>query len=487
MTEALTALERWSARLLARLSEPVDAAWLVMMRVLFGSVMLVSMLRFPLYGWVDEFYVERNFHFKYWGFHWVEPLSGPAMHALLWVLAACALCVIFGLFFRPAALVLLLGYSYVQLIDVTTYINHYYLASLLTLLLALSPAAESFSLDALRRRGRAPSATVPRFWLYLLRFQVGVVYTFAGLAKAQSDWLLHAQPLGIWLGAHTGMPLLGPLFSQPWAAPVMSWAGFLFDTTVVWFLLFARTRPFAYVAVILFHAVTRALFPIGMFPFIMVLSALVFFPPDWPRALVARARALLGRASVSAEPPPAALVSPRRIPLWLVALAGVYCAVHLVVPMRFLLHDGNVLWHEQGMRFSWRVMVREKNGSITYLVRQREGGKLWHVSPRKYLDRVQEREMSGQPDLVLQLAHHVARDFEARGLGPVEVRVDARVSLNGRRAAPLIDPEVDLTRVSDGLGPAPWITPAPASDPPRLRPLPQRGVALERVSVLGSP
>ena len=44
--------------------------------------------------------------------------------------------------------------------------------------------------------------------------------------------------------------------------------------------------------------------------------------------------------------------------------------------------------------------------------------------------------MASQPDLILQLAHHVARrDFEARACGAVEVRVESLVSLNGRRGA----------------------------------------------------
>jgi hypothetical protein len=77
--------------------------------------------------------------------------------------------------------------------------------------------------------------------------------------------------------------------------------------------------------------------------------------------------------------------------------------------------------------------------------------------------------MSGQPDLVLQLAHHIGKDFEARGLGPVEVRVQAMVSLNGRKAAPLIDPTIDLVGVQDGIGRAAWILPAPSTPPPRLR------------------
>lgn len=79
--------------------------------------------------------------------------------------------------------------------------------------------------------------------------------------------------------------------------------------------------------------------------------------------------------------------------------------------------------------------------------------------------------MAGQPDLILQLAHHIGRDFEARGLGPMEVRAEARISLNGRRAALLVDPSADLTRVLDGLTPASWILPHPPEAPPLIRPV----------------
>src|SRR6185503_5530346 len=145
-----------------------------------------------------------------------------------------------------------LGFTYLQLIDVATYLNHYYLASLLALLLAVAPADRAFSIDALRDRSRRV-AMVPAFWLYLFRFQVGVVYTFAGLAKAQSDWLVHAQPLRIWLGSHTDLPILGPFFTLPGVPLIMSWAGFGFDTSVAWLLLSRRTRRFAYPVLLIFH------------------------------------------------------------------------------------------------------------------------------------------------------------------------------------------------------------------------------------------
>ena len=166
--------------------------------------------------------------------------------------------------------------------------------------------------------------------------------------------------------------------------------------------------------------------------------------------------------------------APGRIPFahsLIAKLTLAYCALHIAVPLRHLGYPGSVLWHEQGMRWSWRVMVREKNGSVTFHVRDRRSGREWQVSPRRYLTRQQEQELSGQPDLILQLAHHVREEFTRRVGGPVEVRVDALVSLNGRRARPLIDPNVDLGAVLDGLLPAAWITAAPAEPPPRIHPI----------------
>lgn len=454
--------------LVERLLRPVDAAWLAALRISFGAALAISMWRFIANGWVELLFERPRFFFKYWGFGWVPALSGPGMEALLWSLTGLALCVAAGLAFRLTAPLFALGLVYLQLIDVSTYLNHYYLAGLLALLLAVSPAHRTWSLDAwlARLRGRSLGrASVSAAWLYLFRFQIAVVYVFAGLAKLQSDWLIHAQPLRIWLGASTDLPLIGPLLTLPWVPLVLSWCGFLFDTTIVGFLLHRRTRPYAYGVVLVFHALTRVLFPIGMFPVIMSLAALVFFEPDWPRRL-------LSRAGVAFPPPAAPSVrSLAGVQRWALACGAVYCLLQLAVPLRYLAYGGNVLWHEQGMRFSWRVMVRAKGGGTTFAVRSHRLQRTWYVSPREYLTRMQEDEMASQPDLILQLAHHIREDFAARGLGPVEVRAESRAALNGRRSAPLVDPRVDLTRVDDGLGRAPFILPAPTTAPAHTRPV----------------
>jgi len=469
--------ERLEGWLLGR----TDVAWLVAFRALFGLALGVSMQRFLVHGWVDELLVSPRHRFHYWGFAWVEPLSRPHMHALFWVLSALGIAVAAGLAFRITAPLFAAGLTYVQLIDVSTYLNHYYLAALLAWLLALSPAAKAGSVDALvlrkvrARLGRPEprdGATVPVAWHALFRAQIAVVYVFAALAKAQPDWLIHGQPLGIWLGARTDLPVLGRLFTLPHVPLVMSWCGFLFDATIVLWLSMRRTRPYAYAVVLGFHVLTRLLFDIGMFPVIMSLGALVFFDASWPRALLRRlARRPLphdeGDITARAIPVSRAASRAKRVAL---VLGLLYVAFQVAMPLRGFFYGGNMLWHEQGMRYSWRVMVRAKGGAVTFFVTSKTTGKTWIVSPRAYLTPYQENEMAGQPDLIVQLAHMIGADFTARE-GPVEVRAEAKVSLNARPGVLLVDPHVDLMTVTDGIGPATYVMPGPEGPPPPTRPV----------------
>src|SRR5262249_40969840 len=151
---------------------------------------------FEALGWVDEFYVVPRFHFTWELFPWIAPLPAAWMHALFAALAILACAIAVGFHTRVAAALFGIGFTYVQLIDKTTYLNHYYLVSLLSLLLVVVPSDRVWSVDAWRHplypfRAR----TVPAWSVNLLRFQLAVVYVFAGLAKISGDWLLHAQPL----------------------------------------------------------------------------------------------------------------------------------------------------------------------------------------------------------------------------------------------------------------------------------------------------
>ncbi len=443
-------------RLSRALDRPVDAASCAVFRVMFGALLVLSTLRFLKHGWVSEYYEAPRIFFGYWGFSWVEPWPAPGMYVHYALLAAAACCILLGVRYRIASAVFALGFGYAHFCDKATYLNHYYLITLVACLFACLPLDRELSLRALReptaRRGQV------RAWaLYLLRFQIAVVYVFGGIGKLQSDWLLHGEPLRIWLAADADLPLLGRFFRMPLVPLIFSWAGALFDLSVVPLLSWRRTRGYAYAAVLMFHALTAALFHIGMFPWLMIASATLFFDPSWPRQLARRFRVtclLDVTPGVAGEP----LAPFARV------LAGGYALFQIGMPLRSALYPGNTLWTEEGFRFAWKVMLIEKSGSLELHVLD-DRRQSYFVSPREYLTPFQARMAATQPDMILQLAQHVARDFERRGHSGVQVFADSRVSFNGRLSRPMIDPHVDLAHERDSLAPKSWILPAPSDAP----------------------
>jgi hypothetical protein len=369
------------------------------------------------------------------------------MWALVGGLALASLGLLLGWRTRASAVVFLGAFAWIELIDATTYLNHYWFLTLVGALAVVAPLGRALSLDA--RRAGGPT-TVARGWVWLLRFQVGVVYAFAGLAKLQPDWLVRALPLDLWLPARADVPVLGRLVGIDAVPHVFSAAGAAFDCLVVPLLLWRRTRLAAWLVLVAFHLCTWTLFPIGVFPWLMIGAATVFFEPEWPRRLLAR----LGRPV--AVPRVAPVVRPR-----LLACLGVaWVLVQLALPLRHLAYPGDHRWSGQGYRFAWNVLLVEKAGTVTFLVHEPATDHRWVADPAELYTPNQIRVMSTEPDLIHQAAITIAADERARG-HEVEVRVDAWVSLNARPAARLIDPTVDLASQPRDPWSDDWILPAP--------------------------
>src|SRR5690606_12816473 len=105
---------------------PVPAAPLAVFRVIFGAMMLGSIIRFVLKGWVTELYVLPKVYFPFYGFEWVKPLGETGMYALFGLMALSAVGIMVGLFYRWSAVLFFLSFTYVELIDKSNYLNHYY-------------------------------------------------------------------------------------------------------------------------------------------------------------------------------------------------------------------------------------------------------------------------------------------------------------------------------------------------------------------------
>jgi len=432
-----------------RFSAPVDVASLAAFRILFGLLMAAAVARFLAKGWVRAFFVDPVVHFTYPGLSFVRPWPGPLMHAHYACLFVLALGIATGYCYRFCALGFFLGFTYLELIDQSLYLNHYYLVSLLAALLCVLPAGRAFSVDVGRHPERRVT-TLPAWVLGVLRTQVAVVYVFAGVAKLNHDWLVDAQPLRIWLAACGAWPLVGPWLATRETALVASWFGALFDLGIVGLLLARRTRAVGVVLVAGFHAVTGLLFPIGIFPWLMCIAATLLLPPEWPRRALEWTASRLAIARSSSRHHQGRW-SPRA---WLTPLLIAHALLQVALPLRQHLGRAHSAWTLVGFNFAWNVMVAEKAGAVSFRAVDRRSGDAVRVAPGLLFEDFQVRAMAQDPALVRQGALLVAERFGRQGRA-VAVYADAVASLNGRPAQPLVDPAVDLT----GPLPASWILP----------------------------
>lgn len=451
----------WEERTLRFLERPVSSAPLASFRVLFGLVMAAATLRFAARGWIAANYLEPAWRFPFEGFGWLPVAPAPLLYALFALQGLAALSLALGWRSRASAAVFGAVFTYVELLDKTYYLNHYYFVSLVALLLAVLPSGARFSLDARRRGARD---TIPFWQAALVPFQVGLVYFFAGVAKLDPDWLWRAEPLATWLPAQAHRPLLGPWLAHPAAPWLLSWGGLLYDLSVPFALAWRRTRPWALLAAFGFHAVTGWLWPIGVFPVLMSAAVLVFV--DARRHEAAQGW-LAGRwpSGVGLRPKAPGPAAPAR--RWPLALAAAWVLLHLALPFRYLAHDGDLPWTEAGYRFSWRVLLIEKAGHAEFRVRDADG-RTALVLPSDRLSPLQEKMLATQPDLLRQFARGLAAEYAAAGFRSPAVYADVWVRLNGRASTRFVRPDVDLAALPRGTPRTAWLMPSPRErDPAR--------------------
>ena len=434
-----------------------DAAPLAVFRILFGLLMLISMIRFAANGWIEKLYIEPTFFFSYYGFGWVQPL-GEWTYLIFIICGASAIFVSLGYHYKMAIVTFFLSFTYIELMDKTTYLNHYYFISILSFLMIFLPAHAYYSVDA-RRNASLRSSRVPSWTIDSIKLLLGIVYFYAGLAKLNSDWLFRAMPLEIWLPSKYSLPILGDLFQQSWTHYAFSWAGAIYDLTIPFLLLMKRTRLLAFALVVIFHVLTRILFPIGMFPYIMIASALIFFDANLHNAILQKISGWFSISKSFFDNAGVYSFSKSWIKKSTLMLVSIFFLMQLLIPFRYMLYPGELFWTEQGYRFSWRVMLMEKTGYANFKIVDTEKNQSFYVDNSLFLTPFQEKQMSIQPDFILEYAHHLEKHYQKEGIEDPEVYVESYVALNGRGSQPYVKSDIDLTEIKQSFKHRTWLYP----------------------------
>lgn len=121
------------------LGAPQDSAGFVAFRGMFGLLLAILPIRMVAKEWVDPLFLDPTFRFVYAGFEWVPRPSAPVLYGLLATQCMAGLSLAMGRQTRWAALAYFLAFTWVELIDQATYLNHYYFVSLMTCLVVILP------------------------------------------------------------------------------------------------------------------------------------------------------------------------------------------------------------------------------------------------------------------------------------------------------------------------------------------------------------
>lgn len=451
----------FTSKISTSLFKEVDIASLVYFRICFAGIMLWEVERYFVSGWIKKYWIDPEFNFGYFGFEWVQPWAGNGMYYHFAGLGVLCVLMMIGLWYRLSAILFFFGFTYVFLLDQANYLNHFYLICLFSFLMIFIPSHRAFSLDA-QRNPTLFRDTLPVWNLWLLRGQMGVVYFYGGIAKLNEDWL-RGEPMRSWLVDYQSNPYVGKLFAQEWMVYFLSYGGIFFDLFIVPFLLWRKTRMLALAAALFFHLSNAWMYNIGIFPWFGIASTLLFFPPEWPRQVIAKFKKLEWvPVAIPSQSKSNGLSGKRLFIVWAI---GIYTAFQVLIPLRHFLYPGNVSWTEEGHLFAWHMKLRDKYGNISFMGTDPETQESWTINPREYLSSRQYRKMKVRPEMILQFSHYVAQKEEERRNRPVQVRVHVTASLNSRKSQLMLDPTVDLSKESSTLLSASWIL--PLKSPPR--------------------
>jgi hypothetical protein len=102
-----------------------------------------------------------------------------------------------------------------------------------------------------------------------------------------------------------------------------------------------------------------------------------------------------------------------------------------------------VLWTEEGHRLSWRMMLRQRSGYVTFNIIDRKTKEQWSHLFDDEVTYKQRGLLTSKPDAMWQYAQRLKKEYAQKGKD-VSIYIDAYVSVNNGPQRQLLDPKVDF-------------------------------------------
>lgn len=461
-----------STSLLRYLCQPTDPANLAVLRIAFGTLMMIDIPQERGMSHADVRWGRKDVcRFPLFSDLKVAPLEW--MYIIYLIMFIGALGITLGLFYRISCLLFSSTYWYIILLDKTAWNNHSYLYGLMGILLMAVDGNRCWSLDGLINKS-INNAHVP-FWNYFIcRTQIFLVYFIAGLKKLDQDWITgySMQKLSRnWVFD----PFRLLLTDEQIDLFIVHIGGLTIDMFGGIFLLFDKTRPIAIFFLSSFHIMNSTMFSIGMFPYAMLATLPLFCAVDWPRKVIPRLPKFLrvlfsteteiqpsshclyskeeikpegenldNKVPVNSQSAPP--TSPSLVHRLGVTFTIIHIAIQLFLPYSHGITKGYNNWTNGLYGYSWDMMVHSwTTQHVRLSYKDKISGKEGFLDPAAFVDSVGKR-WSSHGDMVVQYAHCVADILKNYNMS-VELYFDIWKSMNKRFQQRMFDPRVNIMDV----------------------------------------
>lgn len=415
---------------------PIDNSQLIVFRIVFGLVVAADAFGGMATGWTYNAFIEPDFTFNFIGFDFLQIFVGKPMYVLYTLFGICGLMITFGAYYRVAAFGAAILWSMIYFAQKTNYNNHYYLLMLLCWAMAMMPANRYFSYDA-KRKPEIQSLTAPRWTVLFFVVQLLIVYTYASIAKMYPGWIA-GEPFEIWFKMKANMPIIGEYLQNPALHKRMAYGGILFDLFVIPMLLWKPTRWLGVVASIGFHLSNSVIFQVGTFPYLMLGSLVLFFPPEQVRQWFFKSKPSVENKTFEIKKN-----IKNKIILFVISI---YFIIQILLPVRHYAFQDKVIWNQEGHRYAWRMMLVARTGTVSFRVVNNDTKAVFKVIPTEYVTPKQSWSIATHPDMLWQFVQVLKKDYAKKGMSNISIYANCKIKINKGAYHTFIDPEYDLTQ-----------------------------------------
>lgn len=408
----------------------IDNAPLIVFRIFFGFLIACESFGAIATGWVKKVLIEPQFTFSFIGLDWLQPLPGNQMYVYFCVMGILGLCIMIGYQYILTMTLYTVFWAGAYFMQKSAYNNHYYLLVLISFCMIFLPANKYASIDVNKKRV-TEQKTMP-YWVSLLFIiQIIIVYFYASIAKIYPDWLDGTFTKNL-LESSTNNPFFRNLFTQKWFYLFIAYAGIVFDLLIVPLLLIRRTRTFALICSVVFHIFNAITLQIGIFPFFALTFILFFYEPDTIRKIFFKTKT--ESVNQKEDYTNSKIFKYIFIP---------FLIIQLILPIRHHFIKGDVLWTEEGHRLSWRMMLRERSGNISFKIINHKTKHEFYHNYMEDLTSKQSAQLPTKPDFIWQYCQKIKEKYKGEN---ISIYIDCENSINRKPLKKFIDPNVDFAK-----------------------------------------